>query len=196
MKLLALMTIFLIIVSCSRGVLRVGSTTGKAQIKLIEESGEVIELGETPFETYYGDIFRRSKYVYLVGQLDDHVDQKVLLMSPPTETDVNLTFNFEKRIEDVSSFENKKNLEKVSVDVARSYKLINAKRYSDAERILFDLKDNFPNLSIVYDFLGNIEYLKNNYNKAFLYYNKAQSLSSGNVERELLINKMRRMNSQ
>ena len=190
MKILRLFLLFLFCVSCSSGKISFQSNPGKASIKMKEENGDIVDLGVTPLTVDQSEIFRRSQFVEIYAQIDEYEPHRVVVTKPFSQTNISLSFDLQKRELDKKSIDNKNSLEKVSLNIAKSYKLISQKNYAEAESILLNLKEEYPSVSVTYDFLGNIAYLRGNYADAKKYYSRAQDLNPNNVERDLLIRKL------
>ena len=174
--------------SCSSGgTLNVKTIPSEASVKLIEMDGEIRELGKSPVTIPINTIFPKSKFIQLIIEGKEHLPERVVLTKPLVETDINLSLDLKKKNVVVNS---DKALEKATVKVAEAYREITKGEYREAERLLITLRDEFPNLSIVYDFLGNISYIERKYNKAKVYYQKANEINPNNFERKVILNKL------
>lgn len=79
---------------------------------------------------------------------------------------------------------------KVSRGVAQIQGLVRNKNYSEAERILKSLSDEFPSVSVLYDLLGNVYYLMRDRSKALASYKKSLSLAPNNIETQNIIRRL------
>lgn len=83
-------------------------------------------------------------------------------------------------------------LEQVARGIANIQSLIQSKEYDQAQSTASTLLATYPNLSILYDLLGNIYYLKKDVEKSLANYKKAQ-LIYPNPETLRMINKLQEL---
>jgi TolA-binding protein len=86
--------------------------------------------------------------------------------------------------------------EKVAKAVAAAQSLIQSRNYDLAERQLVNLQTDFPNVSVVYDLLGNVSYLRRDFPEALRFYRKSLSISPGNPETSRMVDKLSRISGQ
>lgn len=176
---------------CSGGKIKFTSTQNDTRIIAADKDGKLRELGVAPISINHNEVFRGNNYVELLAQNASGQTQRILVSKPFMHTDIELFFDLKDNDGDRDVARVGESLEKVSLEVAKSYRLITSKKYTEAQTILNDLKNEFPGISVPYDFLGNIEYLKGNYSKALIFYQRAKAINPNNVERDLLMKRLR-----
>jgi len=83
---------------------------------------------------------------------------------------------------------------KLAHGIAESQSLIHQKGYDAAEQLLNSLAVAYPNLSVIYDLLGNVYYLQRKLDKALAAYKRSNALAADNPETTRMINKISTMN--
>jgi tetratricopeptide (TPR) repeat protein len=193
MKSFKILLISLVLTSCSTGTLSLKSTPDKAQVKVVDPDGEIRSLGETPVSIPLNQVFQNGAYVQLIVESSGHNPEKVLLTKPQIETSYNLSFKLNKETQDLDAMKTIDNLERIAVEIANAQRLMYAKRSEEAETILKRVVDEFPAVSVGYDMLGNIYYMKNDYRQALKYYETALELNPTNLERKRVVEKIKGM---
>ena len=112
------------------------------------------------------------------------------MIKPPIKTNYNISVSLIRDSTTDSQIENQKRLEKVATKVAEALMKIQKKKLREAESLLMRLVDEFPNISVVYDLLGNVYYMMGDRVAAKAQYLKADSINPNNFERKQVIQRL------
>ncbi|MBT7608363.1 MAG: hypothetical protein HN576_01315 [Bacteriovoracaceae bacterium] len=186
-----LVIINLLIFGCSTtGSLSVKSNPSQAVVKLSGDDGEIRELGKTPLALNFSEVFVNSKNVKLIIEKTNYETEKIVISKPPIKTDYNISISMIRDSTTDSQIETQKKLEKLATKIAEALMKIQKKKFRDAESLLMRLVDEFPNISVVYDLLGNVYYMMGDRVAAKAQYLKADSINPNNFERKQVIQRL------
>ena len=186
-----LVIINLLIFGCSTtGSLSVKSNPSQAVVKLSGDDGEIRELGKTPLALNFSEVFVNSKNVKLIIEKRNFETEKIIISKPPIKTNYNISVSLIRDSTTDSQIENQKRLEKVATKVAEALMKIQKKKLREAESLLMRLVDEFPNISVVFDLLGNVYYMMGDKVAAKAQYLKADSINPNNFERKKVIQRL------
>ncbi len=184
------------VVSCSTGNVNFTSNPPGADVLLLNDLGEKKNLGKTPLQLNSLEIFGRGNTSAQVEfAKEDHQSASVVVTEGKFSTVTFVNANLKK---DTESQKNQKAFsqedeETIAQSVAKANSLIAQKNYSEASDFLKDFINKHPNISVSYDYLGNINYLQKNFAKALGYYNKAMEINPKNPERSKIIEKLKNL---
>jgi TolA-binding protein len=191
LKLINLAVVSFLIFGCSSaGSLSVKSNPSQAVVKLSGDDGEIRELGKTPLALNFSEVFVNSKNVKLIIEKRNFETEKIIISKPPIKTNYNISVSLIRDSTTDSQIENQKRLEKVATKVAEALMKIQKKKLREAESLLMRLVDEFPNISVVFDLLGNVYYMMGDKVAAKAQYLKADSINPNNFERKKVIQRL------
>lgn len=189
MKFIVFLFIF---ISCAHNKVDIESYPSKTTISLIESNGQVKEIGQTPLIIDLDKLFQDEKLIKLNFSKDGHKDQVVYLNKPQIKSRISISANLEKNNSASEIISNEK-MQELSSKVAEAQKYSFKKNYRKAEKILLDVIEDYPNISVPYDLIANIYYLSNESEKALYFYKKAKNLNPGNAQRDYIITKLKNL---
>jgi tetratricopeptide (TPR) repeat protein len=182
-----------LITSCSSsGKLSVKSNPSEAIVKLYEQSGDIKEMGKTPISIDLDEVFSNSKNIKLIVEKQDFEAEKIILTKPSIQTNYDVSVSLIRDTASASEQENQKKYQIVATRIAEAYEKIQQKNLRAAEGILIRFLDEFPNVSVGYDLLGNVYFIMGDKNAALSQYTKADELNPNNFERKRIIEKLKR----
>jgi hypothetical protein len=181
---------FLFFGCSSAGSLSVKSNPSQAVVKLSGDDGEIRELGKTPLALNFSEVFVNSKNVTLTIEKRNFETEKIIITKPPIKTNYNVSVSLIRDSTTDSQIENQKRLEKLATKVAEAITKIQQKKMREAESLLVRLADEFPNISVVFDLLGNVYYMMGDKVAAKAQYLKADSINPNNFERKKVIQRL------
>jgi tetratricopeptide (TPR) repeat protein len=181
--------------SCSTiSKVKINSSPDKAEVKVTTNDGETKSLGTTPLELNGKDIYSSASRMSVIHiSKDGFESQNVFIAQESSLESYNINIKLRTKSEDVKNQDIKSRQEKLAKNIAMSNNLINKKRYDEAERVLTSVTQDFPYVSVSYDLLGNIAYLKRDFRAAINYYEKSYQLNPENSETKTMIDKLKRM---
>jgi tetratricopeptide (TPR) repeat protein len=183
------------ILSCGTTTnLKFNTTPADAEVRVVDSNGISTTIGKTPFAANDLDVFKsNSKYSQIVIKKDGYVDHDLVITKPLFGADIVVNAQLKKD-------ENMQNVgeqtivqEKVANGIARANGLIQSKQFEEAETSMLNFVEQFPSVSVGYDYLGNINYLQKRYAKALKYYNRASALNPQNSERKVIIERIQNL---
>lgn len=189
------LTTSMTILSCgSTSNLKFNTTPADAEVRVIDGNGISTTIGKTPFAANELDIFKsNSKYSQIIIKKEGYVDHDLVITKPLFGADiiVNAQLKKDENIQNVGE----QNIvqEKVANGIARANGLIQSKQFEEAEISMLNFVEQFPSVSVGYDYLGNINYLQKKYSKALKYYNRANALNPQNAERKVIIERIQNL---
>jgi TolA-binding protein len=167
------------------------SVPNEADISVVDSNGIATSLGKTPLTSNEGDVYKGSnRYTQVKIKKEGFLDQEVVLMKSTfgSDTVVNVQLKKDETVQNIG--EQSITQEKVASSIARANGLIQSKQYIEAEAVMANFIEQFPSVSVGYDYLGNINYLQKKYAKALKYYNRALSLNPQNSERRIIVERI------
>lgn len=174
--------------------LKFNTTPADAEVRVVDANGISTTIGKTPFAANELDVFKtNSKFSQIIIKKDGYVEHDIVLTKPLFGADIviNAQLKKDENIQNVG--EQTIVQEKVANGIARANGLIQSKQYEEAETTMLNFVEQFPSVSVGYDYLGNINYLQKRYSKALKYYNRANALNPQNAERKVIIERIQNL---
>lgn len=170
------------------------STPADADVSVVDQTGISTVLGKTPLSINESDVFKGSnRYSQVKIKKDSYTEQEVVLMKPlfGADTTVNVQLKKDENVQNIG--EQTITQEKVASAIARANGLIQSKQFVEAEVVMTNFVEQFPSVSVGYDYLGNINYLQKKYAKALKFYTRADSLNPTNAERKVIVERIQNL---
>ncbi len=188
----------LLLVGCATGKLDITSSPEGASILKIESSGNAKVIGKTPMSVDVNNFTSSSEsYVHLAISKEKFRREAVIIPRNMFEASHTLNFKLTSINESGSLDECPKlpenSFSELARGVAEAQTMITEKDFSAAENKLQVLTAQFPFVSVLYDFIGNIKYLQKNLNGALKAYEKSLELWPHNPQTTRMVNKIRGM---
>lgn len=191
MKLLLRLSL-LLIVGCSQAQLSVQSIPGDAEVSVLDEEGKIRPLGKTPLKTNLDDVFKSgSAYSTIQITKDDHLAESIVISKSSVPVDYEVSVKLDKVASDPKGLEAQSRSEKIAQQIAMANNLITTKRLVEAEQLMSKFILDYPYVSVGYDYMGNIQYLKKDLKRALQYYSKGLQINPDNVETREMVNKLK-----
>lgn len=191
---LSTFTFLIILASCGTTSVRVLSVPEDAQVSVIDSNGTATIIGKTPFTASEADVYKgSSRYSQIRISKDNYQPQEVVLMKSPNGSESTINVQLKRDESNQNIGEQVAQQEKVASAIARANALIASKQFAEAENIVLAFVENYPSVSVGYDYLGNIYYLQKKYQKALKFYNKALNLNPQNADRRAVVEKLQNL---
>lgn len=170
------------------------STPSEADVIIIDNSGIGTSIGKTPLTVNESDVYKgANRYSQIKIKKDGHNEQEIVLMKSTFGSDTTINVQLKKDESNSNLGEQTSNQEKVASSIARANGLIQAKQYVEAETVMLNFIEQYPSVSVGYDYLGNINYLQKKYAKALKYYNRAVAINPSNAERKVIVERIQNL---
>ena len=191
---ISLPTIVLLQSCSSVTAIKISSSPAEANVSVVDNSGSEVTIGKTPLSATEMDVFKSNgRYSQIKVKKEGYLEQEVVLLKSTFGSDITLNVQLKKDENVQNVGEQTAIQEKVASSIARANALIQSKQYNDAENVMLNFIEQFPSVSIGYDYLGNLNYLQNKYTRALKYYTKAVSLNPQNAERKVIVDKLQNL---
>ena len=191
------LVLLLVFNSCSSiSKVKITSSPDKAEVKVTTNDGETKSLGTTPLELSGKEIYSSASRMSVIHiSKEGFESQNVFIAQESSLESYNINIKLRTKSEDVKNQDIKARQEKLAKNIAMSNNLISKRKYDEAERVLTSVSQDFPYVSVSYDLLGNIAYLRRDFRAAINYYEKSYQLNPENSETKTMIDKLKRMTS-
>lgn len=180
-----------LISGCASREIQIVTAPAGADVALARNDQSEVPLGKTPLtiddKTHpevFGDgaLLQISKQSYLSASLV--VPQSTLAQHS------RLQVQLKENALPESCRGNSEKVNRLARGIAATQSLIKRKDYVQAESVLHELSDLFPDVSVIYDLLGNLYYLHRDVAHALASYKKSNDLSPNNPETVRMIQKL------
>jgi len=180
--------------ACSTSTVKFNSNPNDADISVVDPQGISTFIGKTPFTANESDVYKNSnRYAQVSIKKAGYVDSDIIVMKSTFGSEVIINSQLKKDENMQNIGEQTITQGKVANSIARANGLIQGKQYAEAESTMLNFIEQFPSVSVGYDYLGNIKYLQKDFSKALKYYNRALTLNPQNSERKVIIERLQNL---
>lgn len=192
LKKIFLMFPALVLFSCSSpSTIQIKTIPEDASVNLIDNNGVTTFLGKTPFTSSENSIYRgNNRYSQIQIKKDNYISQEIVLIKSTLGSETIVNVQLTKSEVNQNNVEQNSIQEKIASSIARANGLIQSKQYAEAEAIMTNFIEQYPNISVGYDYLGNLNYLQKKFSKALRNYNRALAINPQNPERRNIVEKL------
>jgi len=190
----SLLMIFALYGCSSASQIEINTLPDKSVVTVIGEKGEIKTLGETPLNMSPQQIFQGSDLVTLSFSKEGYHEQKVFFPKPVSNSTSTVSINLKKEIKPIERNDFDERIQKVTEKIVKAQRYLQSKSLKESQRLLEGVVDEYPELGVAHDLLGNVYFLINNKSQALFHYRKAKELSSFNSQREKVILDLERGN--
>lgn len=170
------------------------STPSDAEVSVVESTGIVTSLGKTPLTSNESDVYKSTnRYTQIRIKKDGYLENEIVLMKSTLGSDISVNIQLKKDETVQNVGEQSITQEKVANAIARANGLIQSKQLPEAETVMLNFIEQYPSVSVGYDYLGNIYYLQKKFAKALKNYNRAMSLNPQNAERKIIVERIQNL---
>ncbi len=178
----------LLFYSCSSGQVNIESIPKGAEIQAISSDGSISTLGVTPYHGKTLELFKSDEpFIYLRVSSPNFSSESILVEKPYWDKSVDLNLRL---VRSQTQSNNSQSLEAFAKGLAEAQKNILSENYERADVLLTGMIKDFPDISVIYDYLGNANYLGKKFEKALYYYKKANQIEPNNRPRTRIIEKL------
>ncbi len=175
----------------STSTVKIQSTPEDAVVSVMDNNGVATVIGKTPLTSAESEVYRSSnRYSQIQIKKDNYKPQEIVLVKSTMGSETIVNVQLTKEEANLNGIEQSQAQEKIASAVARANGLIQSKQYAEAEAIMANFVEQYPNISVGYDYLGNLNYLQKRFPKALRFYKKALSLNPQNAERRNIVDKL------
>lgn len=184
--------LMLVVAACSSaGRVKINSVPEGATVTSYGAGGAKI-MGKTPLQLDAGS-FSEGRFSSLVLNKEGHKDQHILLGRDRGSENYDIMINLQAEAEDPKVLDARARQERLAKLVVQAHSLTAAKRYPEAERVLNGVLQDYPQVSVGHDLMGNVAYLQKDLKTALRHYEKSLQLSPENAETRLMVDRLKGM---
>lgn len=185
----SLVMVLTTLTGCSNNSIKIKTTPEDAIVSIIDDAGVKTQIGKTPLDLPESAIFKNQKYADVLVEKDSYKSREILLTRSLFGTNSNMNISMEKEIA-ATQKDNAEYKEKLATSLAKINTLIQLKQYNEAEVLLNGFVNDYPDISVGYDYLANVLYMKKDYLKALSLYRKAHNINPQSMERKKMMEKI------
>ena len=173
---------------CASSKIKLHSEPREVEVFLVEANQAPKSLGSTPVNLESDDFnWGDSNSIQLRFQKEGYETENIIL--PKTKVTANFKINtfMQEEKKNLACQDQSQSLRKVADAIAKSQNYIYKKQMAKAKILLESLIIDYPNLSVLYDLLGNVYYLEKDLKSSLEAYKKSLSLWPNNLETKRMI---------
>lgn len=178
--------------ACAIGTMRISSSPDKAEVFVTYEGGQPQKLGDTPLSLDSRLLEdKRGKFLTVSLKKDGYRTESIILPTSMIQSSVTVSTKLDEFKLPLACQDSSMAVDKIAKGIASSQSLIKANRLMDAEQKVSLLINEYPNVSVLHDLLGNIQYMNKNLAGALKAYDKSLELEPNNLDTQRIRNKLR-----
>ncbi len=189
---------FLLLASAcsSRGNLSFNSSPAGATVSSVSASGETVKLGTAPLVLEKAEVVPAgSSMVSFVIEKEGFEKQSIFLGLGKDQQNYDFNLKLQPKVEDSKGVDLRNRQERLAKNLITASGLISGKKYDDADRLLQGLVTDYPYVSVSYDLLGNISYLRKDFREAARYYKRSLEINPENLETRQVLDRLEQANN-
>lgn len=194
-SLTAIITVGLIstsLVSCATGLTNIRSNPEGATVYVVQRNNQKIKVGLTPINIPSQQLNpNNEKSIQIKVEKEGYKEESYFVPRLMLSSYIDLSVQLSKEAEAPSCEQQTANTEKVARNIAQSMFFMQQKKYQKAETILNELINANPDISTLYDLLGNVYYLNQKIDLALDSYNRSLEINPNSTETQRIVNKLR-----
>jgi tetratricopeptide (TPR) repeat protein len=185
------LSIVLLTRCANNSTISVSSDPSGATISVVDQNGNSTDLGATPRVLLMDQVFKGGEqFKELIVSKDKYMTERVVI--PRTDNTKKYKFSWKLfKVEQLSEKFLSKDQDKLASSIASAYSFISQKDYLRAESILNQALNDFSGVSVLYDLMGNLQYIKKDYKKAYKFYKKSAEYNPTNIETNKMVEKLK-----
>jgi hypothetical protein len=162
----------------------------KSNIKIIDNNGDVTELGTSPISISAQQIFQGKQFVKLEISKEQFKQENIFLTKPHSSQSIDVSIKLNRTLVNDNSIDKK--IDNFAFTIAEIQNKIHQKNLSQAEELLRKLIQKYNHLSVPHDLMGNVHYLNGRKSSALKEYLTANSIDPTNFKRKNIIQRIKR----
>lgn len=185
------------VIGCASADLKVTSTPDQADVFMTYEGEQPVKIGQTPLrleERINGS--SRGKYVTLSIKKDGYKTESILIPLNPIKSNIDVSIRLDESKLPESCQNQTAAVEKISKGIADTQSMVKSGNLSGAQTRLSALINEYPNITVLHDLLGNVYYIGKNLEGALASYERSLRLDPSNADTQRMVNKIREILGQ
>lgn len=186
-KIVFIVSLGLLVTHCSSTPLVVETDPPGADVSVGYPGQAPRKVGESPYTLKPSDMSDRGMPMHILVVKEGFLPNSVMVPATLTSRAGKVNFKLEQQVLPSQCQKQTEALNNVGRSVAEAQSLIKSKNLDGAEKIMTNLNVQYPGLSVTYDLLGNIYYLRRDFEKALTAYRKSLTLAPENANTQTII---------
>ncbi len=186
-----------LLTACAASDLKVTSTPEQADVYLAYEGEQPVKIGQTPLRIDERiSSANRGKYVTIQIKKDGYKTESVLIPLNPLKSTVEISTSLDEAKLPETCQNQTAAVEKISKGIADAQSMLKIGNVSAAQTRLIALINDYPNVSVLHDLLGNAYYISKNLTSALESYQRSLNLDPTNADTQRMVNKIKEIVGQ
>ena len=181
----------LFLTGCASSILHVESEPVGAEVYISQAQRPPIKIGQTPLKIEESKLTTGIEPFQITISKDGYLNEHVLVPHSTLSRNTAIAVRLKSDLSKISQSSDQ--LEKVASATAQSQYLIKIKDFDRAEQSLLTYSAQYPSVATFHELLGNVYYLKKDFNKALGSYKQAVLLNPKNNETRSMIERLESM---
>lgn len=176
---------------CASSILNVESEPSGAEVYISQAQRPPIKIGQTPLKIEERKLTTGIEPFQITISKEGYLNEHVLVPHSTLSRNTAIAVRLKSDLSKISQSSDQ--LEKVASATAQSQYLIKIKDFDRAEQSLLTYSIQYPSVATFHELLGNVYYLKKDFNKALGSYKQAVLLNPKNNETRSMIERLESM---
>ena len=193
-KLFGFLGIVLAGCSSTPSTVKLNSVPEGAEVTLRTGGNGVRSLGKTPLQLQTSDLDAAGgRLSSLTLMKDGHKEHQVLLGRDRSSESYDILITLLPESEDPKVLDARARQERLARLLVQAHNLTGSKRYAEAERVLQGVLQDYPQVSVGHDLMGNVSYLQKDLKSALKHYGRSLQLNPENGETRQMVDRLKGM---
>jgi len=177
---------------CASGTLRVNSTPDKADVYLAYEGEQPNRIGVTPMNLDSRMISEgHGNYFTVMIKKEGYQTEALMVPTGLMKSTLDISTRMEEFKLPLQCQDQTTAVEKIARGIANVQTLVQRSNLAEAQGKLAMLLDEYPNVSVLHDLMGNVHYISKNLEAALGAYQKSLNIDANNVDTQRMVTKIR-----
>lgn len=179
---------------CATSILKVESEPAGAEVYLSQANRPSIKIGQTPLSIEESKLATGVEPFQLTISREGFLNEHILVPHSTLTRNTSIAVRLKGDMSKLSQSSDQ--LDKVASATALTQHLIRIKDFERAEQNLLSYTTMYPSVATFHELLGNVYYLRREYNRALSSYKQAESLNPKNNDTRLMIERLQAMKKE
>ena len=177
---------------CASSILKVNSSPESADVYLADEGQQPKKIGQTPVRLQARDLDEANgRFVTLYIKKEGYQSESVMVPTGLINKSVEISSKLEEFKLPPQCREQTVTIEKIARGVAQVQILISSNKLYEAQTQLNLLLSDYPDVSVLQDLMGNVQYINKNLDGALVHYEKSLKIDSNNLDTQRMVTKIK-----
>jgi tetratricopeptide (TPR) repeat protein len=194
MKVFLILALLQLAACGSSGGVKLNSVPEGASVTLHGSGGSARDLGKTPLQLSGSELSNSGgRLSSLTISKEGHKEHHVLLGRDRGSESYDILVTLQPQMEDPKVLDIRSRQERLAKLLVQAHNLTAQKRYDEAERVLGGVLQDYPQVSVGHDLMGNVNYLQKDLKSALRSYERSLQLNPENIETRQMIDRLKGM---